>query len=121
MTEAEILTYARAFKSIWTLEILLFLNLEHPRAVTAADLVRDMRASPSVVSQALQTLMAMGLVTEDAGSFSFSPASPILAEFVAGVRDLHAKRPMAVTQAIFGPDDAVRQFADAFRIRKDPE
>ena len=110
-----------SFRSVWTLELLLHLARTEDRGWTPQELVDVLRASDSIVSQGLETLMAAGLiVVDDAAGARFRPASPNLAALVDGSARLYAQRPDAVRRLIVGAsDDSLSAFADAFRLRRD--
>jgi len=118
---SDLLDFARSLGSVWTLELLLFLKGHAERALTAEELVRDMRASAFVVQGGLQTLESMGLVrANDEGTYRYSPTVPQLDEYVQQLEALYRDRPTSVIRAIFStPTDMLQKFADAFRLKKD--
>ena len=53
-------------------------------------------------------------------SWSWRPATPEMEELAGSVVEAYAVTPFGVIQAIAeAPEDRLRQFADAFRMRKD--
>ena len=118
----EILNFIRStFRSVWTLELLLFLIEHKERSWSHAELVSALRGSDLVVTQGLDSLVAAGLVTVDAkGSAQFVPASAELERQADDSRRLYAKSPDAVRRAIISATSgSLTAFADAFRLRKD--
>lgn len=118
----EILSFARvSLGSVWALEVLLLLRRTVARAWTTPALVAELRSSPAAVEGALDRLRQAGLAVTDAGGVHrFQPAAPPLEALVAELADLYAGHPVTVINAIIAsPDDSIRSFADAFRIKKD--
>ncbi len=112
---------ASSMPSIWTLEVLLLMHRAPERAWDAADLNRDLRGSALIVANALGVLTAAGLVLEVApGFYRYNPVRPELARTIERLVCAYAKTPFAVVQAILAaPNNQIRTFADAFRLKKD--
>lgn len=120
--QPELMEFVRtSIRSVWTLELLLMIWRTSPAPWTAARLVQELRASELIVSDALASLQAAGLVlAEEGATFRYAPAAPHLDRLVAQLEQLYRERPMAVTKAIFGsPNDKLQTFADAFRLKKE--
>jgi DNA-binding IclR family transcriptional regulator len=123
LTEQELLAFVGGtFRSIWPLELLLLLRQEPRRPWQQDELVRELRASASAVSQGLVELRRIGLVSVDPHEgHSFAAGSAISEQTVAQLIDLYSRKPRAIMQAILSaPNDRIQTFADAFRLRKDP-
>jgi hypothetical protein len=120
LSEDQVLAFARTIRSVWTIEILLCLARTPERRWREEELVRELRASASVVNKGLRTLSAVGLVGEDNSRFRYFPASDARRELVATLAELYRLRPLAVTSAIFEAENPVQRFANAFRIGKGP-
>lgn len=110
-----------SLRSVWNIELLLWLYRHTGRGWLPAELVREMRASDLVVSQGIASLQQAGLVqTEAGGSCRYMPASPDLDRLVQQLERVYRERPSAVTRALFSaPTDKLSTFADAFRLKKD--
>jgi hypothetical protein len=110
-----------AIRSMWALELLLFLRKHEGRAWTVDALTRELRASPSLVNEVLSTFRMASLIAEDeAGAVRYSPASEPLKNIVDQVARDHATRPLAVMKEIYSADARkIQDFADAFKLRKD--
>jgi hypothetical protein len=110
-----------SFKSIWSLELLLFLQRSADRAWSIPELVRELRGSEHVVRQSLTSLLAAGLVSAEANEvFRYLPASSDLDRLVSETARAYRERPGTVRQAILSaPNEKLRTFADAFRLKKD--
>ena len=122
MIENDLLSFVRAsFRSVWTVELLLFLWRHSSRAWTAAELVREMRASEFVVREGLAMLQTAGLVGTDGDcAYRYGPALLELNALVEQLDALYRERPFSVMQAIFSaPADKLQIFAEAFKLKKD--
>lgn len=111
-----------AVRSVWTLELLIHLRAEK-EACDVASLARDLRTNESMAADALRSLVTAGLVTQDgAGAFAYSPASALLDQHAAALEKAYRERPVSVINAIVASStDALRNFADAFRLKGDGE
>ncbi|HEY1962214.1 MAG TPA: hypothetical protein VGG69_07345 [Rhizomicrobium sp.] len=119
--EEDVLAFVSAtVKSIWALELLLLMYRERNRAWQMDDLVRELRASTVVGREALASLAAAGLIAADEdGCFCYRPASEQLDSFVGAARSLYLAKPLAVINAIAtAPNEKLRIFADAFRLKE---
>ena len=120
MPSPDIAAFLRAhFKSVWALELLLFLK-EHADSFWSGDqLVDGLRTSPMIVAQSLASLFAGGLVVYDEKErVRFAPASDDLSRLVDVTQALYAKKPDAVRRVIVSSAGAgLSAFADSFRLR----
>ena len=109
------------FRSVWALEVLLYLDAHAERSFSADELVEALRASKAIVEQALAALLAGGLIVfEIDGNARYVPANERLRELVALTRHAYATRPDAVRRTIVsGTAGGASAFADAFRLRRD--
>jgi DNA-binding transcriptional ArsR family regulator len=91
------------------------------RSWTVDDIVRELRGSLRVVTDALLALKSAGLVAEESeGQYRYRPADPELDEAARQLQQAYAAFPVAVAEAIYrGPSRQIRDFADAFRLKKD--
>lgn len=109
-----------SIKSIWALELLLFLRSQGARSWTVVALARELRASEPVVRGSLGLFRAAGLIDEDeAGRVQFAPASPEIDNLVREIANVYATRPVEVSEEIYAPDRNIQHFADAFRLKKE--
>jgi hypothetical protein len=118
--ENDILNFVSArIKSIWALELLLLMRRTTGRAWTSDELVRELRASIVVVHEALSGLTTAGLVASaEADLFCYCPVSGQLASLVDETQSLYLAKPLAVINAIAAaPNEKLRIFADAFRLK----
>ncbi len=110
-------------RSTWALELLLLLRRHGAAGASAEELVREMRATPSLVQRCMKELEAGGLIAcEPKNRCRYAPASPILDEMCAALEAAYRERPLAIINAITAaPDDRLRNFSDAFRLRPKDE
>ena len=102
------------------MELLLRLQKSREQVWDPEELVRELRASASVVKDGLSTLEAAGLAAHDgAGLWRYAPASEAFDRLTTELATVYRERPTAVTQALFARTDRLRSFADAFRLRKE--
>jgi hypothetical protein len=118
----EVTSFIRAtFRSVWSLELLLFLKNHADRGWSRYDLVTALRGSDVIVSQSVDSLVAAGLVSTDKGGAArYSPASDDLGRLVDGAERMYATSPDAVRRMIIASaNEGLTAFADAFRLRKE--
>lgn len=90
---------ASTFSSVWALDLLLLLKRQ-PRRWRRAELVTALRASELVVTRALDSLHAAGLVSIEADAATYRPKNGEVADRVDGVQKLYVGRPDTVRRAI---------------------
>lgn len=109
-----------SIKSIWALELLLFLRAKAQRSWSAAELTRELRASEAVVRGGLGLFQAAGLIEEDAaGRVRFAPTPPEAEALVRELAEAYATRPVEVSEEIYVTERTMQAFADAFRLKKE--
>ena len=121
ISEDAVLGFAAAlFRSVWALELLLALRRGHDRAWTADELIRELRSSQVVIAEALNNLVAAGLVVEEEGGrFRYQGGTPATEEMVAALEGLYAAKPTAVIREIVTtPNMKLKILSDAFRIKE---
>jgi predicted transcriptional regulator len=110
---------AASFTSIWALELLLLLK-RMGGACTRRELVNRLSASELVVTRAIDSLVAAGLLSDEADTAIYQPASRSVSAIVERAEELYLRRPDAVRRTIINARSvAARAFSDAFRVRKD--
>jgi hypothetical protein len=107
-------------RSVWAVELLLLMKRDAERVWPVADLVRELRASHSLVIDNLQRFERSGLAIRDEGDgWRYAPASPVLGAFVEKLEAAYRERPVSVINLIAAPPDPVQGLADAFKFRGD--
>ncbi len=122
MPSPDIAAFLRAhFKSVWALELLLFLKDRAEEAWTEEQLVAALRTSETIVSTSLATLVAGGLLAnDDNGHVRYLPASHDLGRLVDVTQAVYAKKPDAVRRVIVSSSaTGLSAFADSFKLRND--
>ena len=119
MEDREILALLRGpIQSVRGLELLLLLRSSAPRTWSIKELVLELRSSVSQIEGACSRLAATGFLTfNDSGHFSYAPVSDALDQACAHLAVAYRERPFRVISALFSPDERLRSFADAFRIK----
>lgn len=110
-----------SIRSVWEVELLLLLRKEPSRAWSAAELIRQLRASSLVINDALVALQRVELVTpESAERFCYRPVSAELAAIADELAEAYISVPASIMHVIWStPRSNIEIFADAFRLRKD--
>lgn len=111
-----------SFRSVWDVELLLLLRREPTRSWTTGELVRQLRASGLVVSDALIALQRVDLVAREPAEdhFIYRPATAELVEAMDELAATYASKPASIMHVIWStPRTNIEIFADAFRLRKD--
>jgi hypothetical protein len=120
VTDDDILAFVRkSIKSVWALELLLLLRREQSRAWAHQELVRELRSSDAIIVEAAASLRAAGFVAAEPGEvYRYAPASAELDHIAAQIEATHAAKPLALAKAIMSaPNDKLRIFADAFKLK----
>ena len=109
------------FKSVWALELLLFLKDHADEAWPDDALVTALRTSETIVSMSVGTLLAGGLIAKEADcAVRYAPASEDLSRLVDVTQALYAKKPNAVRRVIVGEStQGLSAFANSFKLRND--
>ena len=116
-TDSDFLSFLKEdVRSVWAVELLLLLRRDPARCWAPADLVRELRASSSLVADNLRRFLASGLVAPEADCYRYAPASPMLDELCAKLESTYRERPVAVINMIARPDP-LQSLADAFKFR----
>jgi hypothetical protein len=120
MLDDDLLAFVRgSIRSIWALELLMLMSKQTPAALTADELVRKLRASPTLVAICLEQLEKGGLIASDQGAWRYAPTTPTLQALSDKLQLAYAERPVTVINAIVGsPNERLKSFADAFRFPK---
>lgn len=124
VTEAELLSFLRnSIQSTWALELLLLLKQHPAKTFAPSELVRELRASSALVSLSASQLQKAGLIAcDESGGCRFAPVSALVAEACDALAKLYSEKPFMVIKAIVDtPNERLRSFADAFRIKKKDE
>ncbi len=105
--------------SVGQLEVLLLLRAAADKEWTAPEVARALVTNLDSVTEFLRRLNADGLLSRTGEQFRYSPADEEVERAVDGVAESYAKYRVAVIGLIFSkPGDHVREFPEAFRLRR---
>ncbi len=101
--------------------MLLLLQRSAPELWDAERLSAELRIERAWAEAQLPRLRQQGFLTRsEAGLYRFEPASPELAKSVESLAACYADRRVSVVAQLYSkPTRGVRDFAEAFRLRRD--
>lgn len=109
----------RHIDSIAQLEALLLLR-RNPSEAWAADVVaKRLYTTETEATNALDQLCADGLLNCIDGSYRFDPQSDEQRQMVELLADSYRRHLIPITNLIHGKPRRLREFSDAFKIRKE--
>ncbi len=109
----------RHIDSIAQLEALLLLRRNLSEAWTAEVGARRLYISEAEATNALDQLCESGLLTCDEGRYRFDPQSDEQRQMVERLAESYSRHLIPVTNLIHGKPRRLREFSDAFKIRKE--
>jgi hypothetical protein len=108
----------RCVRSVGHLETLLYLYEQRERAWSAIEISRQLRTNEAMAESQLTDLCSQAIERSN-GLYQYS-ANPKNEPVLAKLDELYRERRHAVIHLIYSqPPDALRSFADAFKIKKD--
>jgi hypothetical protein len=117
--DAEFITFVReSVRSVWAMELLLLLSRDTTRHWQTAELVRELRANPTLIQDNLAVFERNGLAASDAAGWRFAPANEKLREMTDRLAQAFRERPVA-TMTLVTRADPLQSFSDAFKLRGD--
>jgi hypothetical protein len=106
--------------SVPELETILLLREHAEQSWTATDTGQRIYVSPAVAAHILKVLAERGFLAATESGYRYAPVGNELRKTVDDLADAYAHHLVEVTRMIHGkPSPSVRQFADAFVLRKD--
>lgn len=119
-SEDNILEFAGAsFRSVWALELLLAFRRARDRSWSPSEIIKELRSSRVVVIEALNNLIAAGLVVEEDGGGYRYAAVDGLDQMVGELEHLYGLKPTLVMRKIVtSPNNKLQILSDAFRIKE---
>ena len=122
MDEDLLLFIKSSIRSVWALEILLFMRRHRGRTWTREELAQELRSNTRLVAQVLAVFESAGLLIGHENGLMYAPASEALDELSGRLQLAYQERPVAVVNAIVSSRaDPLQTFADAFRLKGDPK
>lgn len=117
--EALRLFLRRNINSVSLLDVLFLLKRAGDKSWSPEEVSVEMRTNPSYASSQLMELSGLGVLTSDQGKFRYAPQAHDV-EIIEELERLYNSRRSAVISFIYSqPIDSIRNFADAFKIKKD--
>jgi hypothetical protein len=107
--------------SVEQLEMLLLLSGNPHRWWSASAVYEVIKSNPASVKERLQEFTDKQILKKDeSGCYQFSPENQAVWRLVSELREAYKQRPVKVVEAIYSRrTDTVREFAKAFRFKKD--
>lgn len=105
--------------SIAHLEALLLLRGNPDEYWTVDSTASRLYISEKETASVLSRLCSLGFITVDDGVFRYTCEDPELENMVARLEKLYARHLIPVTNLIHTKPSRIREFADAFKLRKD--
>lgn len=119
----ELKEFVRDFiDSISSLEVLLLLRQRGPQSLSAAEVSRELRSNVAHTSSQLERLRGLSLAQKDAEDrYVFAPADARAAALVEALSVHYASHRVSLIGLIYTPSTKheIKQFSDAFKLRKD--
>ena len=100
------------------MELLLLLHRTAGRRWQPEELVRELRASRTLVRDNLELFQHNGLAMADEGGWRFAPANRTLEDLTERLAQAFRERPIA-TMSLVTQADPLRSLSDAFKLRGD--
>jgi hypothetical protein len=105
-------------RSVWGVELLLLLMRDADRRWSSPDLVRELRASATLVADNLDRFERAGLVLrEETELWRYAPASRVFDDLARRLEQAYRERPVSIVNLIAKPPDPIQGLADAFKFR----
>jgi hypothetical protein len=120
VSEDAALAFAReSLRSIWSLELLTVLKAHPKKQWAFEELERELRATPQIVGEAVQTLVRLGVAAGGSADVCYyAPRDAAIDAVVEELLRLYAVKPTSVMKAIYAsPTDRIQTFAEAFKIK----
>jgi 23S rRNA C2498 (ribose-2'-O)-methylase RlmM len=105
--------------SIAQLEALLLLRAAPGTLWTAQEAAKRLYITEQDAAAILTQMAAQGLLTREADGFRFAPQSDDLSRMVDLLAEHYRRHLIAITNLIHAKPRRIRQFADAFKLKKD--
>jgi hypothetical protein len=109
----------RYIDSIAELEALLLLRANRDEEWTAAKVGQRLYASEPDTAEVLARLCADGLLSCEEGTYRYASITPEIERLVDHLAEAYSQHLIPVTNMIHAKPRRIRQFADAFKFRKD--
>ena len=101
-------------------EAVLLLRADSETVWDARRLASRLYITERRATELLGELSGMGMIAPDGDAYRYAPSSPELGALLDQLAGTYARHLVEVTELIHTADPAARQFAAAFRFRKEP-
>lgn len=121
---AQVRDLLQLLDSVEQLEALLLMHRRADRDWTATEVSEELRTNAQSIDMRLDGLRDSGLIGPGVapGTTRYRPRTRELLEAVDALAEEYSVRRVSViTFIIAKPSDRIRSFADAFRLRRDPD
>lgn len=112
-------------RSIAQLELLVMLRREPDKQWTVEEVAKTLYTAVSMTEPLLESLRAGGFLIASTSphlQYRYAPKTPELEQAVADLDRLYQERRVTIINLIYSaPTEKLRNFADAFRLRKPKE
>jgi hypothetical protein len=105
--------------SIAQLEALLLLRKERPAAWDVETLSRRLYTTEQQASEVLGHLQSSGFLSLSEGAYRYDCRTAEQEEMVTRLAELYARHLIPVTNLVHSKPSRIREFAQAFRLRKE--
>lgn len=105
--------------SVAQLEALLLLRREPEVAWDPVSTAGRLYVPPEEAADLLKKLTADGFLIDNAGRYRFGCKTPEAEMLINRLAQLYARHLIPVTKLIHSKPDRIRQFADAFKLRRE--
>jgi hypothetical protein len=107
-------------KSVWALELLLFLRRHSGRRWTSDELIRESRSSRIIVNETIKVFVQAGILSQDDIGCQYIPVNAELVSLIDEIAREYEERPVSIVNAIVREQSGkLQDFANAFRIKRD--
>lgn len=105
--------------SVGAIEALLLLRRNPSQAWTPSSVGQRLYISEIAAQEILIQLHGDGLIQSDGSAFQYRPLEPVREDLLQRLTDTYQNQLVAVTQVIHAKPRRIREFANAFKLRKD--
>jgi hypothetical protein len=107
--------------SVEQLEVLLIFHRDSGKCWDVQALSNELRANPTSIGKRIASLKTLGLITPqtDPSKYCYHPKTPELAALTDSLAQAYKVRRHRVLELIFSSMKRAKDFADAFKVRKD--
>ncbi|MBA2404960.1 MAG: hypothetical protein H0V66_09335 [Bdellovibrionales bacterium] len=107
-------------ETVSQLELLFVIFQNKPKLWTSESISKELRTHPAMAGKQMEILVQKGILGHQDEQYFYSPQDKIIDQKVEKLFQLYLEKPVAVVTYIFTkPEERLKGFADAFKIKKD--